>query len=87
MAPLKIQGLGITQEGSPTRWKARGHVAGVGWLEAWGRSLIEAMEALQGLAAQRVTEVDRGSDGRRHPLPRSTHETATAPDAEQRPTH
>ena len=41
----KIQALGIVQDGSPTRWQARGYVEGVGWLEAWGRSLIEAMEA------------------------------------------
>jgi hypothetical protein len=51
---VKIKALGITQEGSPTRWKATGHVDGVGWLEAWGTSLIDAMEALQTLAAQRV---------------------------------
>jgi hypothetical protein len=56
VTPPKIQALGVTQEGSPTRWKARGHVEGVGWLEAWGTSLIEAMHALQALAAQRVAE-------------------------------
>jgi hypothetical protein len=28
----------------------------VGWLEAWGKSLIEAMEALQALAARCVAE-------------------------------
>jgi hypothetical protein len=28
----------------------------VGWFEAWGKSLIEAMEALQALAAQRVAQ-------------------------------
>jgi hypothetical protein len=33
-----------------------GSVEGVGWLEAWGRSLIDALEALQALAAQRVAE-------------------------------
>jgi hypothetical protein len=49
----KIQALGITQEASPTRWKATGYVDGVGWLDAWGTSLIAAMEALQALAAQR----------------------------------
>lgn len=36
MNPPKMKGLGITQEGLPTRWKAAGHVGGVGWLEAWG---------------------------------------------------
>jgi hypothetical protein len=46
----KIQALGITQQGSSTRWKATGYVAGVGWIEAWGASLIKAMEALQVLA-------------------------------------
>jgi hypothetical protein len=39
---------------APTRWKATGYVDGVGWLDAWGTSLIAAMEALQALAAQRV---------------------------------
>jgi hypothetical protein len=52
----KIQALGITQDGSPTRWRATGDVAGVGWLEAWGPTLIEAMEALQAKAAERVAE-------------------------------
>jgi hypothetical protein len=36
MTPPKIQALGITQEWPGTRWKARGHVESVGWLEAWG---------------------------------------------------
>jgi hypothetical protein len=31
-------------------------VDGIGWLEAWGTSLITAMEALQALAAERVAE-------------------------------
>jgi hypothetical protein len=55
-----IQALGITQEGSPTSWKATGYVDGVGWLEAWGTSLIEAMEALQALAAQQVVQQEQG---------------------------
>lgn len=50
MTPPKIHALGITQDGSPTRWRATGYVDGVGWLEAWGTSLIDAMEALQALA-------------------------------------
>jgi hypothetical protein len=54
MAAPKLQALGIMQQGSPTRWKASGYVDGVGWLEAWGPTLIEAMEALQALAAQRT---------------------------------
>ena len=42
----------------------------VGWLEAWGRSLIDAMEALQTLAAERVVELPlsdaHGNGGHRH---------------------
>ena len=56
MTTPKIQALSIRQEPFSQRWKARGYVEGVGWLEAWGKSLIEAMEALQVLAAQRVAE-------------------------------
>src|SRR3712207_699383 len=52
----KIQALGITREGAATRWKATSYVDGVGWLEAWGTSLIGALEALQALAAQRVAQ-------------------------------
>jgi hypothetical protein len=60
MTPPTIQALGITQQWSTTSWKATGYVEGVGWLEAWGTSLIEAMEALQALAVQRVAEADEG---------------------------
>jgi hypothetical protein len=56
MTPPKIEALGIRQRWSPTDWQASGYVEGIGWLEAYGRSLIEAMEALQKLAAQRVAE-------------------------------
>jgi hypothetical protein len=56
MTTPKIQALGIVQDGSPTRWHATGFVAGVGWLETWGSSLIDAMEALQALAEKRVAE-------------------------------
>ncbi len=56
MTPPKIQALGITQEGAPTRWKATGFVEGIGWLEAWGTSLPTALEALQALATRRVAE-------------------------------
>jgi hypothetical protein len=56
---VKIKALGITQDGAPTHWKATGYVEGVGWLEAWGTNLIEAMEALQTLAAHRVAEQER----------------------------
>jgi hypothetical protein len=57
MTAPTIQALGITQEGSPTRWKATCYVDGVGWLDAWGPTLIAAMEVLQALAAQRGGEV------------------------------
>jgi hypothetical protein len=56
MIPPTIKGIGITQQGSPTSWKATGYVDGVGWLEVWNISLIEAMEAIQALAAQYITE-------------------------------
>jgi hypothetical protein len=54
----KIQALGIRQQWSPTYWHASGYVEGIGGLEAWNTSMIDAMEALQGLAAQRVAEQD-----------------------------
>jgi hypothetical protein len=60
MTPPEIQALGITQEGAPTRWKARGYIEGIGWLEAWGTSLVAAMEALQAVAAQRVAAAAEG---------------------------
>jgi hypothetical protein len=70
MTTPKIQALGITQQWSTTRWKATGYVEGVGCLEAWGTSLIDAMEALQALAAQRVAERSLpdadGDGGERH---------------------
>jgi HsdM N-terminal domain len=56
MTTPKIQALGITQHGPPTCWKATGDVHGVGWLEAWGTSLMGAMGMLQALAAQQVAE-------------------------------
>ena len=62
MTSPTIQALGITQEWSGTRWKATGYVEGVGWLEAWGPSLIAAWEALQALAAQRVAEAAGGKE-------------------------
>jgi hypothetical protein len=48
---VKIQRLGLTQDDSPTRWQATGYVEGVGWLEAWGTSLLDAMNALQALVS------------------------------------
>jgi hypothetical protein len=59
MTTPKIQVLGITQHWSTTTWKAIGYVEGLGWLEAWGRSLTDAMEALHALAAQRVAEQEQ----------------------------
>jgi hypothetical protein len=52
----EIRALGIVQDGFTMHWKARGEVEGIGWLEAWESSLVEAMEALQALAAQRIAE-------------------------------
>jgi hypothetical protein len=60
MTPPEIQAPGITQEGAPTRWKARGYIEGIGWLEAWGTSLVAAMEALQAVAARRVAAAAEG---------------------------
>jgi hypothetical protein len=59
MTPPEIQALGITQDGFTMRWKARGYVDGLGWLEAWGESLVAAMEALQKLVAERVAEASK----------------------------
>jgi hypothetical protein len=60
-----VQALGIFQDGGPTRWHATGFVPGVGWLEAWGTSLIEAMEALQQLAEARTkSDVDTPGSSR-----------------------
>jgi hypothetical protein len=56
MTTPEIQALGVTQDSFTMRWKARGYVEGLGWLEAWGTSLVAAMEALQRLVAQRVAE-------------------------------
>jgi hypothetical protein len=56
MTPPTIQALGVTQEWPGTSWKATGYVDGVGWLAAWGTSLVAAMAALQALAARRVAE-------------------------------
>lgn len=56
MNPPKIRGLKIVQEGSPTRWKATGEVEGIGWLEAWGTSLVDALTALQTCAAEMARE-------------------------------
>ena len=62
-APPTIQALGITHEGAPTRCKATGYVEGVGWLEAGGTSLINAMEVLQVLAARRVAPQEEENSG------------------------
>jgi hypothetical protein len=62
MTPPKIKALGLTQEWSGTSWKATGYVDSVGWLEAWGPSLISALEALHALAARRVAEGAEGEE-------------------------
>jgi hypothetical protein len=75
MTPPEIQAPGITQEGAPTRWKARGYIEGIGWLEAWGTSLIDAMEALQALTAQRMAELTTSTQTNREDRPRGpTHD-------------
>ena len=56
MTPPTMQALGITQQWPTTSWKATGYVEGIGWLAAWGPSLVAAMEALPALAARRVAE-------------------------------
>jgi hypothetical protein len=56
MGTPEIRALGIVQDGFTMRWKARGEVEGVGWLEAWGNTLVEAMEALQAKAATVIAE-------------------------------
>jgi hypothetical protein len=63
MNTLEIQSLGVTQEGAPTRWRATGYVDGLGWLEAWGTSLVTAMEALQALAAMELAREIRACRG------------------------
>jgi hypothetical protein len=77
MTPPKIQALGVTQEGSPSRWRATGYVEGRDWLEARGISLITAMKALQALAAQRLAETDEGAKGEGSP-PRQRSVTSDA---------
>jgi hypothetical protein len=52
----KIQALGIVQHPWSLRWQATGHVEGVGWLEARGPTLIDAMAALQAKAEARVAQ-------------------------------
>jgi hypothetical protein len=56
MPPPTIQGLGLVQDCWTLRWRATGSVEGLGWLEAWGPSLIGALAAWQALAARRVAE-------------------------------
>lgn len=62
MTPPTIQALGVTQAWAGTSGKATGFVEGIGWLAAWGPSLVAAMEALQALAAQRVVEAAEGKE-------------------------
>jgi hypothetical protein len=55
----KIQGLGIVQDGFTMLWKATGSVEGIGWMEASGATLVEAMEALR----KRATEMVMAKEG------------------------
>jgi hypothetical protein len=56
MSTPKIRALGIVQDRFTMRWKATGEVVEVGWLEAWGGTLVEAMKALQAQAKRRIAE-------------------------------
>jgi hypothetical protein len=71
MTSPEIQALGITQDSFSGRWKARGYVDGLSWLEVWAENLVTAMEALQALAAQRVAQREDGEvdTDREEPLP------------------
>jgi hypothetical protein len=77
MTPPEIESLGITQDSFTMRWKARGYVEGIGWLEAWGESLVTALEALKALAAQRVAEREAG-EARTSPRPPRPYSTEAA---------
>jgi hypothetical protein len=58
MTTPTIQALGITQEGP--RRAGKPPALSMAWaVEAWGTSLIEAMEALQALTARRVAEQEQ----------------------------
>jgi hypothetical protein len=63
MSTPNIRGLGIIQDGFTNRWKATGEVAGLDWLEAWGATLVEAMEALQTQAARMAMEKGTEEEG------------------------
>jgi hypothetical protein len=52
----KVQALGIVQDGPPHRWKATGFVEGIGWLEARGTTMMEAMDALHARVEKVVKE-------------------------------
>jgi hypothetical protein len=62
-------------------------VEGIGWLEAWGMSLIDTMETLQALAASEWRRRKRRRAERWNPLRRRMHEITKATDAEERPTY
>jgi hypothetical protein len=42
MTPPEIQALGVTQDAFTGRWRAMGSVEGLGWLEVWDTSLVDA---------------------------------------------
>jgi hypothetical protein len=56
MSTPKVQALGIIQDSFTKCWKATGEVEGVGWLEVWGSTSVEAREALQAKAGRVATE-------------------------------
>jgi hypothetical protein len=48
MTPPTIQALGVTQEGSPSRWRATGYVEGIGWLGGSGHQPDHGHEGAAG---------------------------------------
>jgi hypothetical protein len=54
MTPPEIQALGIVQDHFTMRWKARGYVAEIGWLEAWGKKPGRSHGGVAGAGRQRV---------------------------------
>jgi hypothetical protein len=48
MTPPTIQALGIRQLWSPTYWQATSYVEGLGWLEAYGRSMLSSHGGVAG---------------------------------------
>jgi hypothetical protein len=56
MRTPNIRGLGVVQDSFTMRWKATGEVEDISWLEAWGSTMVEALEALQTRVATLMAE-------------------------------